>query len=131
MTYQALLHPNAKINVYRALTVSTSAESGKSRTFASYESTPAAPATLEITYEYYTISGQILTTDSSPLPGVTLSAGLDIESDRPASRFVEMESRDAGWTATGGKQAPHVGSRVPDAEVSPNPHLQTSASPGR
>ncbi|MHC4195487.1 MAG: hypothetical protein ACYSQZ_06030, partial [Planctomycetota bacterium] len=53
--------------------------SRKARSFASYEYSPASAAVLEITYETYTISGQILTSEAIPLEGVSVSAGAGIE----------------------------------------------------
>jgi hypothetical protein len=64
--------------------------SRKARSFASYEYSPASAAVLEITYETYTISGQILTSEAIPLEGVSVSAGAGIEdtvrTTRPFSR---------------------------------------------
>jgi hypothetical protein len=79
---------------------STRAESGKSRMFASFESAPASAAILEITYQTYTISGHILTTEATPLEGVTLSAGADIESDlTDASGYYALKV-PLGWSGT-------------------------------
>lgn len=60
-----------------AVFYSTRADSGKSRMFASFEA--GAGALLEITYETYTISGSITTSEGSGLAGVTIFAGSDIE----------------------------------------------------
>lgn len=61
-----------------ALYYSTRTETGKQRFFAAFST---APAQLEITYEYYTISGTVTTTTGPPLQGVQINAGPDIEGD--------------------------------------------------
>ena len=49
---------------------------GKQRWFGSYSS---APAQLQVTYEYYTISGTVTTTAGTPLQDVQITAGPNIE----------------------------------------------------
>lgn len=75
-----------------AIYYSTRDLSGKGRSFASYEYNPASAAVLEVTYETYTISGNILTTEAAGLEGVAVSAGADIESDvTDASGYYELK----------------------------------------
>ncbi|MHC4737990.1 MAG: right-handed parallel beta-helix repeat-containing protein [Planctomycetota bacterium] len=74
--------------------------SNKARSFASYEYSPASAAVLEVTYETYTISGQILTTEAAPLEGVNISAGGDIEGDETdASGYYELKVPPS-WSGT-------------------------------
>jgi len=83
-----------------AIYYSTRDLSGKARNFASYEYSPASAAVLEVTYETYTISGHILTTDTAPLEGASVSAGADIEGDvTDASGYYELKV-PLGWSGT-------------------------------
>ncbi len=83
-----------------AIYYSTRDLSGKARSFASYEYSPASAAVLEITYETYTISGHILTTGAAPLEGVSVSAGTDIEGDvTDATGYYELKV-PLGWSGT-------------------------------
>ena len=83
-----------------AIYYSTRDLSGKARSFASYEYNPVSAAILEVTYETYTISGHILTTEATGLAGVTVSAGADIESDvTDATGYYELKV-PLGWSGT-------------------------------
>jgi hypothetical protein len=83
-----------------AIYYSTRELSGKGRSFASYEYSPASAAVLEVTYETYTISGHILTTEAAPLEGVSVSAGADIEGDvTDATGYYELKL-PLGWSGT-------------------------------
>jgi len=81
-----------------AIYYSTRDLSGKARSFASYEYSPASAAGLEITYEYYTISGTVKTNRGVPLEGVQIDAGSDIESTvTDASGYYELYV-PVGWS---------------------------------
>jgi len=83
-----------------AIYYSTREPSNKARSFASYEYSPSSAAVLEVTYETYTISGQILTTEAAPLEGVAVSAGADIEGDvTDGSGYYEIKV-PIGWSGT-------------------------------
>ena len=83
-----------------AIYYSTRQDSGKARSFASYEYSPSSAAVLEVTYETYTLSGYILTTQAVPLEGVAVSAGVDIEGDvTDASGYYELKV-PLGWSGT-------------------------------
>lgn len=81
-----------------AIYYSTRDLSGKARGFASYEYSPASAAGLEITYEYYTISGTVKTNRGVPLEGVQIDAGSDIESTvTDANGYYELYV-PVGWS---------------------------------
>jgi len=83
-----------------AVYYSTRALSGKARSFASYEYSPSSVAVLEITYETYTISGHILTTEATGLENVAVSAGANIEGDvTDASGYYELKV-PLNWSGT-------------------------------
>jgi len=83
-----------------AIYYSTRAESGKSRMFGSFESGAGFAAVLEITYETYSISGYIKTSDRTGVEGVTVSAGADIESSTTdAGGYYELFI-PPGWSGT-------------------------------
>jgi hypothetical protein len=93
-------HPGFSSGNSMAIYYSTRELSGKGRSFGSYEYSPSSAAVLEITYETYTISGYILTTESTPLEGVAVSAGADIEGDvTDASGYYELKV-PSGWIGT-------------------------------
>lgn len=83
-----------------AIYYSTRAISRKARSFASYEYNPASAAVLEVTYETHTISGHILTTDATPLEGVTVSAGVDIQGDVTDSAGYYELKVPLGWSGS-------------------------------
>ena len=83
-----------------AVYYSTRDLSGKARSFASYEYNPSSAAVLEVTYETYTISGHILTTQATGLEGVAVSADADIESDvTDATGYYELKV-PLSWSGT-------------------------------
>ena len=94
---QVIDNPNWQTSNAAALYYSTRTETGKQRFFAAYST---APAQLEITFEYYTISGTVTTTEGSPLQGVQITAGPDIEpATTNASGYYELKV-PPGWTGT-------------------------------
>ena len=83
-----------------AIYYSTRDLSGKGRSFASYEYSPSSAAVLEITYETYTISGYVKTSDATAVESVSISAGFDIEGDvTDATGFYELKV-PLGWSGT-------------------------------
>jgi len=83
-----------------AICYSTRADSGKSRMFGSFETGAGFAAVLEITYETYSISGYIKTFDNTPIEGVHVSAGADIEStETNANGYYELRI-PPGWSGT-------------------------------
>jgi hypothetical protein len=105
-----------------AIYYSTRDLSGKGRSFASYEYSPSSAAVLEITYETYTISGYVKTSDATAIEGVSVSAGSDIEGDvTDASGYYELKV-PLGWSGT-------VTPNHADWGFNPTLRVYTSATP--
>ncbi len=94
---QIVDRPNWQTSNAAALYYSTRTVTRKQRFFAAYS---IAPAQLEVTYEYFTISGTVTSNTGTPLAGVQITASPNIEpTTTNASGFYQLHVPPA-WTGT-------------------------------
>jgi hypothetical protein len=99
-----------------AVFYSTRTESGKSRTFGSFES--GYGAVLEITYQTYKISGYVKTADAVAISGALISAGAEIEAAVTDSTGYYELAVPPGWSGMVAVSKPGWGFNPPGREYS-------------